>query len=435
MTSPIQHGGNQYAIRSRLKLNDRPLLDVSVSLNPFGPPRRAVEAAKRAMHLAGQYPEPGNPRLVHRIAEYHGVSPQNIFVGAGTSEIISLIGQGFRAPLQKMAAEHGDPEMPLSHLVEPIYAEYRRASSLNDLPMEIWSRDALAWSTDFFPDDAKGIYWTGNPVSPLGHVWDRKRLLARVDAAPDLTTVVDEAYLAFYHDEAERTVVRDAVSRSNLIVLRSVTKIFAMPGLRVGYAIASAPTVRKFREFQNPWSVDTASESALIAALDDEDYLERTIEVVGAQAPWLTDRLWEIPGIRPVWPGRVRPGDAPPPPNWVLVSLVDTPWTSIQLQEALARRGIYVRECSNFHGLEPGAVLQGDGQSVVTRGHLRFAVRDAAENEVVVRTLASLMNTSPYRGERSVGAAAWERAGRRAHFRAWIKRIAEGRKQRKACRK
>ena len=405
MTSPIQHGGNQYAIRKRLKLDDRPLLDVSVSLNPFGPPRRAIEAAKRAMALAGQYPEPGNPRLVARIADYHGVPAENVFVGAGTSEIISLIGQTYRAPLQRMAAEIDDPEVALSHLVEPIYAEYRRASALNDLPLEIWSRDALAWSTDFFPKDARGLYWTGNPVSPLGHAWAREELLALVDSAPDLTTVVDEAYLAFYADESRRTVIRDTVDRSNLIVLRSVTKIFAIPGLRVGYAIASAPIVRRFREFQNPWSVDTASEAALLAALDDVEYLERTVEVVNSQAAWLTDRIWDLPGLRPAWPGRDRPADAPPAPNWVLVSLTDTPWTSVQLQEALARRGIYARECSNFHGLEPGSVLSGGGETVVTRGHLRFAIRDGAENEIVVRALASLMAAAPQRSERLAGVA------------------------------
>jgi threonine-phosphate decarboxylase len=394
-TSPIQHGGNQYAIRKRLKLGDRPLLDVSVSLNPLGPPRAAIEAARRAIDRAWQYPEPGNPRLVERLARKHGVRPSNIIVGAGTSEIISLIAQALREALHLHAEELGAPRMPLAHLVEPIYAEYKRASALNELRTEVWSRHHLAWSTDFLPRSAKGIYWTGNPVSPLGHAWERETLLKKVDDTDGLMVVVDEAYLPFYPDEAARTAVNAATERSNLIVLRSVTKIYGIPGLRVGYAVAGEDLVRRLRQFQNPWSVDSASEAALIAALDDEEYMERTQELVGAQTAWLTDRLWEIPGLRPAWPEARRPDDAPPAPNWVLVSLTDTPWTSVKLQEALARKGIYARECSNFQGLEPGSILTGEDQIVVTRGHLRFAVRNAAENDKVLTALAELMHATP----------------------------------------
>jgi threonine-phosphate decarboxylase len=398
-TSPIQHGGNQYAIRKRLKLGDRPLLDVSVSLNPLGPPKAALEAARKAMDRAWQYPEPGNPRLVERLAAMHDVGPEHVFVGSGTSEIISLLAQSLRESLKLHAAELGDPRLPLAHLVEPIYSEYRRASLLNELRVEPWSKHHLAWSVEFLPRSARGIYWTGNPVSPMGHVWDRDTLLRLVDDSEGLLTVVDEAYLPFYPDEARRTVVQAAVRRKNLCVLRSVTKIYAFPGLRVGYAVASADLVRRLRQFQNPWSVDSAAEAALIAALDDDEYLERTYDVVGSQAAMLCDRIWDIPGLRPAWPDRVRPSDAAPPPNWVLVSLTDTAWDSVQLQEALARRGIYARECSNFSGLEPGAILTGHGQIVPTRGHLRLAVRTAAENEKVLRALSELMASSPERCE------------------------------------
>ncbi len=132
----------------------------------------------------------------------------------------------------------------------------------------------------------------------------------------------------------------DAATHKNLLVLRSVTKIFGIPGLRVGYAVGSAEMVKLLREFQNPWSVDSASEAALLACLQEHEYLARTIELVKDQSASLTDRIWDIPGLRPVWPSKERPASAPPRPNWVLVSLVDTPWTSVKLHEALARRGI-----------------------------------------------------------------------------------------------
>ncbi len=106
----------------------------------------------------------------------------------------------------------------------------------------------------------------------------------------------------------------------------------------------------------------------------------------------MLDRLWDIPGLRPAWPDRDRPADAPPTPNFLLVSLTETPWTSPQVHEALARRGIVARECSDFHGLEVGALLTGHDRLVATSGHLRFAVRTPAENDALLSALASVMS-------------------------------------------
>ena len=391
ITRVIHHGGNQWAIRQRLGLGDRPLLDVSVSLNPLGPPARALEAAHRALDRAGSYPEPGSPRLVATLAEKLGVSGDAIMVGSGTTEIISLLAQVLRESLLR---EYGDE--PVSHLVDPIYAEYRRSATLNGLATTGWKQPALAWSTEFVPPNASGIYWTGNPVSPIGHVWpSRDRFLAAIDAHPDLLFVVDEAYISFMADESERTLVQAAPERSNLLVLRSVTKIFDIPGLRVGYAVGSPSLVERLRQFQNPWSVDSASEAGLISALGDTEYHQRTLELMGSQASWLCNALWDVPSIRPVWPSSERPASAPPRPNWVLVSLVDTAWTSTQLQDELARRGVFARECSNFRGLEVGAVISGAGQEIQTRGHLRIAVRTAEDNQHVVQVLRTVIATRP----------------------------------------
>lgn len=396
MVSPIQHGGNQYAIRKRLKLGDLPLRDFSVSLNPLGPPRRAVAAARRALKRTGQYPEPGNPRLVEALAERHNVPADRVIVGAGTTELINLLAQGLRESLNRRAQEAGDAEMPLAHLFEPCYGEYRRSSFLNELRPKTWGLPFIGWELDFFPPaGSTGIFWTGCPHSPVGRCWEREKFLRKVDDNPDLMVVVDEAYISFLPDEADRTVVRAASQRANLFALRSVTKIFAMPGLRVGYAIGSADLVARLREFQNPWSVDSASEAALISALRDDEYLEHTLDLIPPEAARFTDRLWDVRGVRPVWPARRRPVDAPPPPNWVLVSLVDTPFTSNQVQDELARRGFFVRECSNFQGLEIGSTIRGIDESFTTNGHLRFAVRTPEENDRLADALESILSASP----------------------------------------
>ena len=303
-TLPIQHGGNQSAIRARLKLGNRPLLDFSAPLNGLGPPAGAVSAVRRATDSIGRYPEPGAPRLIERLAEYHDIPADHIIVGAGTTELISLLSQVLREPLNQQAREAGEPDRPLAHLVEPTYGEYRRTCAQNNLRTKIWDGHILGWEQEFQPEGAHGIVWTGHPNNPTGRAWERDRLMDLIDRTPEGLTVVDEAYLPFLPDEADRTVIPAVSERENLIVMRSMTKIYAIPGLRIGYAVASPSMVAKFRKYLQPWTVSSAAEVAAIASIDDEEYLHRTIDLIATESARLTDRLWDIPGLRPAWPAR-----------------------------------------------------------------------------------------------------------------------------------
>jgi threonine-phosphate decarboxylase len=394
-TLPIQHGGNQSAIRARLRLGIRPLLDFSAPLNGLGPPAGAVAAVRRATESIGRYPDPGAPRLVERLAEFHQVPTDRIIVGAGTTELICLLGLAMRDQPQTHGRHNGQAELPLSHLVEPTYGEYRRTAAQNGLRNRVWDGHVLGWDQDFLPEGAEGIVWTGHPNNPTGRAWERQRLLDLIDNTHAGVTVVDEAYLPFLPDEAERTVVPSVVGRVNLVVLRSMTKIYAIPGLRIGYAVAAPEMVKRLRRCQQPWSVTTAAEVAALASLEDDEYLARTIELIAAESVRLTERIGDVPGLRPAWPARERPNSAPPLANFVLVSLVDTPWISTQVQDVLARRGLLVRECSNYCGLEPGAVVTGPGLSFETRGHLRICVRTPGENDLLLDTLDAVMRSDP----------------------------------------
>jgi threonine-phosphate decarboxylase len=144
--------------------------------------------------------------------------------------------------------------------------------------------------------------------------------------------------------------------------------------------------------------VTTPAEHAALASLDDLEYLHRTIDLIASESARLTDGLWDIPGIRPGWPDRHRPATAPPMANFVLATLVDTPWTSVLLQEALARRGLLVRECSNYHPLQAGGVVSlPDGTAFESSGHVRFCVRTPGENDLLLATLADVMSCDPPR--------------------------------------
>src|SRR5262249_1766154 len=122
-----------------------------------------------------------------------------------------------------------------------------------------------------------------------------------------------------------------------------------------------------------------------------DDYLARTRALIAAEANRLVDRLWDVPGLRPAWPGRDRPVDAPGLPNYLLVSVTDSPLTAPQLHEAMARRGVLIRDCPDYPGLEVGALLTGPGQLVATRGNLRIGVRTPEENDRVLAALEGVM--------------------------------------------
>lgn len=393
---PIPHGGNPAEARRRYGLGDGPLLDFSACLNPFGPSPAVLNAARAGLDRLGEFPEPCCPRLTERIAEFHDVPLDHVVVGAGTSELISLIAQSLREVLALHAYENGDPAMAVSHLVEPTYGDYRRVSVLNELRIEAWGNHILSWQQDAFPEPAAGVFWTGHPDNPTGRAWDRNVLLPLIDASLGLLTVVDESYLPFLPDEAERTLVPAVTSRENLLVLRSFSPVAAIPGIRIGYSIASRDMVVRLKQYQDPWTVTQVAESAALAALDDLDSRQSLVRLVAEESPRLADRLWEIPGLRPAWPERERPGDAPPLPNWILVSLSETVWTSLQVHEALARRGFLVRECSDFRGLEVGALLTGPDKLVATQGHLRIAVRTPPENDRLIAALAEVLSLEPH---------------------------------------
>ncbi len=395
MNIPIQHGGNPWEIRRRLGLGSAPLLDFSATLNPLGPPSGALEAARSAIGQAGIYPEPGCPRLVERLAEFHQIPTDRVIVGAGATELIGLIGESLREVLAFHAQALGDPGKPLSHLVDPTYAEYRRISKHNELRAKVWGEHVLGWRQDVFPIDANGIFWTGHPNNPTGLAWDRTTLLDQVAKTLGLLTIVDESHLPFLADEADRTLIASAAQLDNLLVLRSFSKFYALPGLRVGYAIAPPDMVTRLRQFQDPWTIAAPAEAAALAALEDREYRQRTVEFMATEVARVVERLWEIEGIRPVWPDRIRPDSAPPLPNYVLVSLTQTDWDSGGLQEALARRGYLVRECSDFAGLEVGALLTGPDQLVATRGQIRIGLRSSLENDRLLEELEDLLEAGP----------------------------------------
>ncbi len=162
-TLPIQHGGNQSAIRARLRLGNRPLLDFSAPLNGLGPPRRRGRRGPPATDSIGRYPEPGSPRLVERLAEFHGVPADRILVGAGTTELISLVGQAVRDALparpRAAAIPTGRSRTWSSRPTASIAGPRRRTACAR----KSGTSHTLGWDQDFLPERRTG---SSGPATP-----------------------------------------------------------------------------------------------------------------------------------------------------------------------------------------------------------------------------------------------------------------------------
>lgn len=323
LTSLVRHGDRAASA------GPQRLLDYSVSINPLGPPLSVLRALRRGVPEVVRYPEPDSRTLANVIAAEHELDPLQVVVGNGSTELIVVIARALRP--RRVA------------IVEPTYTEYVRASLLAGATVDHW----LAADDDFqsAPFDPAGadIVWLGNPNNPTGYLWPEAVLLPWIESYPDTVFVVDEAFLPFCADEARRSLSTPLASGrpANLVIVRSLTKLFAIPGLRLGYTLSSPALAKQIREHMPPWSVNVLAQAAGLAALDDPEFVFRSRVWLDTELRWCTERLETFEDfLHPV----------PSAANFILLRLLERP--AAQLVAELAQRGLAIRDASNFIGLD-----------------------------------------------------------------------------------
>jgi threonine-phosphate decarboxylase len=322
-------------------------LDFSVNLNPLGPPETVIEALRRSLGggpappAVARYPDPACRRLAEQLAARHGVAASQVVVGNGSSELLHALPRAF--PARRAA------------VVEPTYTEYLRASLRAGAEVEHWLPDDDAFRPVPFDPAGADLVWLGNPNNPTGWLWPRGRLAEWVGAFPRTLFAVDEAFLPFLPDGHAHSLVPLLNDLPNLVVVRSLTKLHTLPGLRLGYAVTGADRARRLREQLPPWSVNAMAQAAGLAALDDGDFLRATHAWFRETVPAFFDQLRACsPRVRPL-PSRA---------SFFLLRLQGV--TADELAGRLSQRGVAVRDASNFVGLD--------------RRYVRVAVRRPEEN-------------------------------------------------------
>lgn len=343
------HGGDVYSARQKMKQEP---LDFSANINPMGMPPGAVRAAADALQQCTQYPDPLCRELRAALAAYEGIPAEQIVCGNGAADLIFRI----------VAATH--PQRAL--LLEPTFAEYEQALRSMDCSIAYFP---LQESEGFVLPEAFlqqltpeiNLLFLCNPNNPTGRTVSPallQEIWKRCEEA-GILLVVDECFNEFLEHPEQNTLKGVLKTGANAVILKAFTKSFAMPGLRLGYGLCgNRDLAERIFSCGQPWGVSIPAQAAGVAALQEQGYLERMRRLIQTERRWLSENLARL-GLC------VFPSEA----NYILFRTE----TEIPLRERMEQRGVLIRACGNYRGLDDR--------------YYRIAVRGHDENERLIAAL------------------------------------------------
>lgn len=326
------------------------LIDFSVNLNPLGPPKLS-RALASALKNIGNYPDNRYPGFRKAAADSLHVKPENIVPGNGSSELIRLFAEAVIEPGDRVI-------IPF-----PTFSEYEFQCRL--FGASIGSVDHTDIK-NIKPDGCKAVFLC-NPNNPTGRLISRHEVLqlAQKCSRSETFLFVDEAFIEL--SDPKESIAEFAASNDFVIVLRSLTKTFAVPGLRIGFAVASRDLANILNNIRIPWSLNSAALAVGEHLLrGHKDYIERTLRMIMKERQWLSTRLGSIRGLRPC------PSDT----NFILVDIRDFFISSTELTGMMLKQGIIIRDCASF-GL---------------KDHIRVAVRKRQDNRKLIKALSNVIS-------------------------------------------
>ncbi len=335
------------------------IIDFSANINPLGYPYGIKGKIMESFDSVLNYPDIDSHELVRSLASYHGLAPENILIGNGSTEFIYWLPLLLR------------PKRAL--IVTPAFSEYEKGLRLAGTEISFFEtrRDE-----DFRIDttllarrlgDRLDTLYLGNPANPSGVLTDRKAVLDIIAMTEKerIMAVIDEAFIDFTEDISVKNI---AANSGNVVVMRSMTKFFGIPGLRLGYIIANKSIIEQIRRDKPPWTVNALTQSAAGEALRDVNFIEKSRAYVETERAFLQKRLSAIEGLT------VTQGAA----NYLLVHMSDTlPFNAPTLRTQLLDSGIAIRDCSNYRGLD--------------KYYFRVAVKKREENLILIDKLRHLL--------------------------------------------
>lgn len=355
------HGGNIYAASRVYGIGQGDFLDYSANINPFGMPDNLKETLIAEIENLVNYPDPECTGLKDEISRYLDIHEDSIIIGNGASEIIFLLFDILR--LRKVL-------MPA-----PTFIEYAKAAETYGAEVEYFE---LKEEEDFrldinklllkLADDIDTVFLC-NPNNPTSTLVSKPDLLELIKYASerDVFVFIDEAFIELTPDANKNSMVGVLGEYSNLFIIRAFTKIFAIPGLRLGYGLGDSEVVKQMWKRKLPWSVNSLACSMGKVLSDERDYMERTCAWIREEKEWFYNELRKIDIFKVFQPQT----------NFILIKILDEEFNAPKLRHSMAKKGVLIRDASNFMFLN--------------EKFFRIAIKDRESNIKFLRVLNEVL--------------------------------------------
>jgi len=379
------HGGNLVWAANLAGCSPSAIVDFSASISPLGPPHSVLVAMESQLGNLRHYPDPNYSELRLALSHFHQIPPEWVLPGNGSAELLTLAGRELA-------------ELATTVLITPGFGDYYRAlwahnANVQEFSLigeweelreggkegriegrreggkEIISSTALSnfpWLSSLNVPlkfgQTSGLL-VNNPHNPTGKLFSQSQIIPYLEEFA--LVVVDEAFMDFLPPEEEQSLIGLVQKYPNLVILRSLTKFYSLPGLRLGYAIAHPYRLKRWQSWRDPWSVNTLAATAAITAIGDGDFQRQTWAWLPPARDELFQGLTKIEGLQPL----------PSAANFLLIK---SRVSVTKLQSGLLKEyKIFIRDCLSFPEL-------GDG-------FFRVAVRTSADNQLLLNALSNLM--------------------------------------------
>jgi len=356
----IVHGGNIYELSAQAGCSPEDILDFSASINPLGPPPGLARVLSGCFRLLESYPDIHNRLLIDAISKFHGIDPECIAVGNGSTELIYWLPRAL--------------EVSSALVVSPTFGEYTKAFELHGTrlqrlfpaPENCFQPKLEDLAAALGKDPVEAVLLT-HPASPSGALMDGELIgwIAENTAQSGCPLfIIDEAFIDFCEEASLKRLLETS---QNLAIIRSLTKFYGLPGLRIGYLLASPRIAEKMKRYLPPWSVNTLAQTAGAYCFAQDRYRRETLAFMTNERLRLSRELSAIAGLT------VFPAQA----NYILIRMDQgLPPASALKRDIFERDRILIRDCESFEGLDDR--------------YFRVAVRLADQND---RLIAALKNS------------------------------------------
>ena len=325
-------GRSQDEIAAEFGLKKEDIIKLGSNENPWGPSPKAIEAIKNELDSINRYPESQLKELVHLAADYSDVKDSQVIIGGdGADEIIDVLAKTFIEPGDEFIVPLPS-YMYYEYLLQqyganPVYAKW-------DLDKNVLDIDSIF---ECISSKTKMIFLC-SPNNPTGTLIEKADLVKIASENPDILIVIDEAY--FEYSEVTNKGLIDEYD--NIFIIRTMSKVLGLAGMIIGYGLACEEIIEYMHRIKPVFSLTRLSYVAAVNTFKDKDYIEKSIKDGIESRDYLIDELSKIESLN-VFPSKS---------NFILIGVKDTGYTAAEITREFMKRGIIVRDCTSFKGLD-----------------------------------------------------------------------------------